>query len=157
MLCACATKKSVPWSSFTAQPKQLHLRICTSPAASASVKIVGEFTATPFLYHYFFSLQMPPLGTWVHRYASINIISQLVHIPHVPLQYRFGALYVYRCFCGVIAQFSPIINIKIILTPNIMAYSAFVMSLQVCRLHTAFLHWPLSSAATKEVQGPDTT
>jgi hypothetical protein len=25
------------------------------------------------------------------------------------------------------------------------------------RLHTAFLHWPLSSAATKEVQGPDTT
>ncbi len=27
----------------------------------------------------------------------------------------------------------------------------------VCRLHTAFLHWPLSSAATKEVQGPDTT
>jgi hypothetical protein len=27
----------------------------------------------------------------------------------------------------------------------------------VCRLHTAFLHWPLSSAATKKVQGPDTT
>ena len=27
----------------------------------------------------------------------------------------------------------------------------------VYRLHTAFLHWPLSSAATKEVQGPDTT
>jgi hypothetical protein len=27
----------------------------------------------------------------------------------------------------------------------------------LCRLHTAFLHWPLSSAATKEVQGPDTT
>ena len=27
----------------------------------------------------------------------------------------------------------------------------------MCRLHTAFLHWPLSSAATKEVQGPDTT
>ncbi len=31
----------------------------------------------------------------------------------------------------------------------------FILSL--CRLHTAFLHWPLSSAATKEVQGPDTT
>jgi hypothetical protein len=28
---------------------------------------------------------------------------------------------------------------------------------ELCRLHTAFLHWPLSSAATKEVQGPDTT
>ena len=28
---------------------------------------------------------------------------------------------------------------------------------RVCRLHTAFLHWPLSSAATKNVQGPDTT
>ncbi len=27
----------------------------------------------------------------------------------------------------------------------------------VYRLHTAFLHWPLSSAATKEVRGPDTT
>jgi hypothetical protein len=27
----------------------------------------------------------------------------------------------------------------------------------LCRLHTAFLHWPLSSAATKKVQGPDTT
>ncbi len=24
-------------------------------------------------------------------------------------------------------------------------------------LHTALLHWPLSSAATMEVQGPDTT
>jgi hypothetical protein len=29
--------------------------------------------------------------------------------------------------------------------------------LSLCRLHTAFLHWPLSSAATKKVQGPDTT
>jgi hypothetical protein len=28
---------------------------------------------------------------------------------------------------------------------------------KLCRLHTAFLHWPLSSAATKKVQGPDTT
>ncbi len=28
---------------------------------------------------------------------------------------------------------------------------------RLCRLHTAFLHWPLSSAATKKVQGPDTT
>ncbi len=28
---------------------------------------------------------------------------------------------------------------------------------KVYRLHTAFLHWPLSSAATKKVQGPDTT
>ncbi len=27
----------------------------------------------------------------------------------------------------------------------------------VYRLHTVILHWPLSSAATKEVQGPDTT
>ncbi len=27
----------------------------------------------------------------------------------------------------------------------------------VYRLHTALLHWPLSSAATMEVQGPDTT
>jgi hypothetical protein len=27
----------------------------------------------------------------------------------------------------------------------------------VCRLHTAMFHWPLSSTATKEVQGPDTT
>ncbi len=27
----------------------------------------------------------------------------------------------------------------------------------VCRLNTAMFHWPLSSAATKEVQGPDTT
>ncbi len=27
----------------------------------------------------------------------------------------------------------------------------------LCRLHTAMFHWPLSSAATKEVQGPDTT
>jgi hypothetical protein len=31
------------------------------------------------------------------------------------------------------------------------------LSSPVYRLHTAFLHWPLSSAATKEVQGPDTT
>ncbi len=29
-------------------------------------------------------------------------------------------------------------------------------SLLLCGLHTAFLHWPLSSAATKEVQGPNT-
>jgi hypothetical protein len=27
----------------------------------------------------------------------------------------------------------------------------------VCRLNTAMFHWSLSSAATKEVQGPDTT
>ncbi len=27
----------------------------------------------------------------------------------------------------------------------------------LCRLHTAMFHWPLSSTATKEVQGPDTT
>jgi hypothetical protein len=27
----------------------------------------------------------------------------------------------------------------------------------VCRLHTAMFHWPLSSTAMKEVQGPDTT
>jgi hypothetical protein len=31
------------------------------------------------------------------------------------------------------------------------------MASMLCRLHTAFLHWPLSSATTKEVQGPDTT
>ncbi len=36
-------------------------------------------------------------------------------------------------------------------------YLALCAVLRVCRLHTAFLHWPLSSAATKEVQGPDTT
>jgi hypothetical protein len=27
----------------------------------------------------------------------------------------------------------------------------------LCRLHTAKFHWPLSSTATKEVQGPDTS
>ncbi len=37
------------------------------------------------------------------------------------------------------------------LSPN------FHIHVSVYRLHTAFLHWPLSSAATKEVQGPDTT
>ncbi len=36
--------------------------------------------------------------------------------------------------------------------------SIFNPAIQIlCRLHTAILHWPLSSAATKEVQGPDTT
>ena len=33
-----------------------------------------------------------------------------------------------------------------------LPFSLFFLSF-LCRLHTAFLHWPLSSAATKEVQG----
>ncbi len=42
---------------------------------------------------------------------------------------------------------------------QVLFYFLFFISEQnlVCRLHTAFLHWPLSSAATKKVQGPDTT
>jgi hypothetical protein len=40
---------------------------------------------------------------------------------------------------------------------NFWEYVFKIFGTVLCRLHTAFLHWPLSSAATKKVQGPDTT
>ncbi len=54
-------------------------------------------------------------------------------------------------------QKCPCFLVTFLRSKNNKMIHKFIFSLGVCRLHTAFLHWPLSSAATKKVQGPDTT
>ncbi len=71
-----------------------------------------------------------------------NIISMAVTVSADELErgsYMFGGKYLILCDSEG--------------TGILCAHTLF----QLCRLHTAFLHWPLSSAATKEIQGPDTT
>jgi hypothetical protein len=46
---------------------------------------------------------------------------------------------------------------KIEAKPSLFIPQIQKIGAELYRLHTAFLHWPLSSAATKKVQGPDTT
>ncbi len=105
----------------------------------------------------------PPLGGWVGK-------EMLCVAAAVPKEWRFLSLCQSR-YTGS-AQRMPhhIINLKAVTDdprqsdfhPHFTAGKSPLnthkyTTVHLCRLHTAFLHWPLSSAATKEVQGPDTT
>ncbi len=88
---------------------------------------------------------------------STYVLTPVICLPSSILHFPPSVLY----FPSSVLGFPLSILLSISCLPSSVlcfpsSISCFPLSV-LCRLHTAMIYWPLSSTATKEVQGPDTT
>ncbi len=96
-----------------------------------------------------FDSVLGPFSFFFGLTKTVRILKIHVSFP-IPLFEVFEKIIMNQC-CQLLSKFSGQNG------PKNSSPFVKIASLNLCRLHTAFLHWPLSSAATKKVQGPDTT